>query len=101
MLSVVEGRGSRMKNKFRMCKSMRKMTSEPHAGQKECQVSITQVTKCLNYSMSVWISPLPHSSLITATFQIKPALLKKCHHLMTGVVVTNNSTTSGNSVLMS
>ena len=57
MLSVVAGWGSRMKNKFRMCKSMRKMTSKPHAGQKECQVNITQVTKCFNYSMSVWISP--------------------------------------------
>ena len=100
MLSVVAGWGSRMKNKFRMCKSMRKMTSKPHAGQKECQVNITQVTKCFNYSMSVWISPYSHSSLITATFQIKPALLKKCHHLMTGGC-DHNSTTSGNSVLMS
>lgn len=52
-MSVVEGGGSRMKNKFRMCKKIRKMTSKLHAGERECQVSITQVTKCFNYSMSV------------------------------------------------
>lgn len=84
MLSVVKGGGSRMKNKFRMCKRIRKMASEPHAGEKECQVSITQVTKCFNYSMSVWISLYSHGSLMAATFQIKPALLKRRHHLMTG-----------------
>lgn len=47
-MSVVKGGGSRMKNKFRMCKRIRKMTSKLHAGEKECQVSITQVTKCFN-----------------------------------------------------
>lgn len=84
MLSVVEGGGSRIKNKFRMCKRIRKTASEPHAGEKECQVSITQVAKCFNYLMSVWISLYSHGSLMAATFQIKPALLKRRHHLMTG-----------------